>query len=108
MMTNDVEELSEDMRRESDEEMRSGLGKTQLAFMDLETMSTNAKIACIIAATLFFSSVGYFFYQTLFVKEVDPLRVKKQEMKAKRRAVKQDKLEWKIYKRLMALKTRID
>lgn len=28
MMTNDVEELSEDMRRESDEEMRSGLGKT--------------------------------------------------------------------------------
>jgi hypothetical protein len=42
------------------------------------------------------------------VKEVDPLRVKKQEMKAKRRAVKQDKLEWKIYKRLMALKTRID
>jgi len=28
MMTNDVEELSEDMRRESEEEVRAGLGKT--------------------------------------------------------------------------------
>ena len=92
-MTNDVEELSEDMRRESEEEVRAGLGKTQLAFMDLENMSNNAKIACILAATLFFGSVAYFFYQTLFVQEVDPLRVKKQEMKAKRRAEKLGKQE---------------
>jgi len=28
MMTNDVEELSEDMRRENEEEVRAGLGKT--------------------------------------------------------------------------------
>lgn len=62
MMSNDVEELSEDMRRESEEEVRASLGKTQLAFLDLENMSTNAKIASIIAAILFFSSVGYFFY----------------------------------------------
>jgi len=93
MMTNDVDELSEDMRRESEEAVRANMGKTQLAFMDLENMSNNAKFACIIAATLFFVSVGYFFYQTLFVQEVDPLRVKKQEMKAKRRQEKQAKQE---------------
>lgn len=90
-MTNDVEELSEDMRRENEEEVRAGLGKTQLAFLDLENMSSTAKIASIIAATIFFSSVGFFFYQTLFVKEIDPLRVKKQEQKAKRRQEKQAK-----------------
>lgn len=38
-MSNDVEELSEDMRRESDIENRKSVGKTSLAFVDLETMS---------------------------------------------------------------------
>lgn len=35
MMANQVEELSEDMRRESDLEVRKALGKTSLAFIDL-------------------------------------------------------------------------
>jgi len=39
IMSNDVEELSEDMRRENDAEVRKALGKTSLAFMDLENMS---------------------------------------------------------------------
>ena len=85
MMTNEVEDLSEDMLREKEEANRAGLGKTQLAFMDLENMSNNAKVACIIAATLFFTSVAYFFYQIMIVMAIDPLRVKKQEMQAKKR-----------------------
>jgi hypothetical protein len=39
IMSNDVEELSEDMRRENDAEVRKALVKTSLAFMDLENMS---------------------------------------------------------------------
>ena len=88
-MTNDVEELSEDMRRETDEEIRASLGKTTLAFMDLENMSSTAKIACLVAATLFFSSVAYFFYIMLFVKEVDTLKEKRDKLLAKRAAKKQ-------------------
>lgn len=38
MMSNDVEELSEDMRRANDQENRKSLGKTTLAFIDLENM----------------------------------------------------------------------
>lgn len=39
MMSNDVEELSEDMRRENDLEVRKAVGKTSLAFVDLQNMS---------------------------------------------------------------------
>jgi negative regulator of genetic competence, sporulation and motility len=88
MMTNDVEELSEDMRRETEEEVRAGVGKTSLAFMDLENMSSTAKLACLLAATLFFSSVGYFFYTMLFVKEADTLKVRREKLLAKRAAKK--------------------
>jgi hypothetical protein len=40
MMSNDVEELSDDMRRENDLEVKKAVGKTSLAFMDLQNMSS--------------------------------------------------------------------
>ena len=39
MMSNDVEELSEDMKREHELDFRKSVGKTTLAFIDLENMS---------------------------------------------------------------------
>jgi len=39
MMSNDVEELSEDMKRENELDFRKSVGKTTLAFIDLENMS---------------------------------------------------------------------
>ena len=83
---NQVEELSEDMRRESDLEVRKALGKTSLAFIDLQTMSTATKTGCIILATFIFTVIGVFFYYALFVKEVDPLKVKREKLAARRAA----------------------
>lgn len=84
IMSNDVEELSEDMRRENDAEVRKALGKTSLAFVDLENMSATMKTGTILFATIFFSSLGYFFYSTLFVKEDDFNKVRREKLNAKR------------------------
>jgi hypothetical protein len=66
IMSNDVEELSEDMRRENENESRKAMGKTTLAFIDLENMSATVKTACILFTTILFSGIGYFFYLGLF------------------------------------------
>jgi hypothetical protein len=66
IMSNDVEELSEDMKRETENESRKALGKTTLAFIDLENMSATVKTACILFTTILFGGIGYFFYLGLF------------------------------------------
>ena len=62
IMSNDVEELSDDMRRENDMEARKSMGKTTLAFIDLENMSATMKTAFLLLATILFGGLGYFFY----------------------------------------------
>lgn len=62
MMASEVEELSEDMKRESDIENRKALGKTTLAFLDLETMSTPLRMVFVTLAIVLFGSIGVFFY----------------------------------------------
>ena len=66
VMSSDVEELSEDMRRETDAEARKSLGKTQLAFVDLENMDSVTSTIWILFASVLFGGIGYFFYQKLF------------------------------------------
>ena len=39
LMSNEVEDYSEEMKRETDEEIRQAMGKTQIAFWDFENMS---------------------------------------------------------------------
>lgn len=92
IMSNDVEELSEDMRRETESETRKAMGKTTLAFIDLENMSATVKTACILFASILFGGIGYFFYLGLFAKEDDPIRAKREKLNARRAAVtkKQD------------------
>jgi hypothetical protein len=68
MMSNDVEELSEDMRRETEVENRKSLGKTTLAFIDLEHMSATTQAFFVALAVAIFAGLGVFFYQGLFVK----------------------------------------
>ena len=68
-MSQEVEELSEDMKRESDAETRKAMGKTQLAFIDLENMSAFSCFLWIVFASAVFGSIGYFFYTQLFQKE---------------------------------------
>lgn len=71
-MSIQVEELSEDLKRENEEEIRSGVGKTSLAFIELTQISLTAKIATLIAAVLLFYGIGNYFHRQLFVKEADP------------------------------------
>jgi hypothetical protein len=66
MMSSEVEELSEDMRRETDLENRKSLGKTTLAFINLEDMSASVAIFFVTLAAVMFSSLGFFFYKNLF------------------------------------------
>ena len=84
IMSNDVEELSEDMRRENDAEVRKALGKTSLAFIDLENTSATMKTGCILFVSILFGGIGFFFYQMLFLKEEDPNKARREKLNAKR------------------------
>ncbi len=83
-MSNEVEELSEDMRRENDLEVRKAVGKTSLAFIDLENMPATLSTGAVIFATILFSTIGWFFYRSLFVKEADLHKQKREKLAAKR------------------------
>lgn len=84
LMSNEVEELSEDMRRENDLEVRKAVGKTSLAFVDLENMTATMKTAFVLLAVILFSGIGIFFYNALFVKEESNLSNRRAKLDAKR------------------------
>ena len=67
MMSNEVEEYSDDLKRESDDDMRAGLGKTQIAFIDIENMSTGARIFCFVAIFGVILAILKFFHGELVV-----------------------------------------
>ena len=71
MMSNEVEEYSDDLKRESDDDMRAGLGKTQIAFIDIENMSTGARIFCFVAIFGVILAILKFFHGELVVQEGD-------------------------------------
>lgn len=93
MMSNEVEELSEDMRRENDLEVRKAVGKTSLAFIDLENMSATMQTGFVLFAVILFSGIGIFFYNALFTKEEDPLKARRAKLDAKRAAAQAKKNE---------------
>lgn len=88
LMSNEVEELSEDMKREIDSEGRKNLGKTSLAFMDLESMSTTSRFVYLGMAFALFSGLIIYFYNVLLVKEEDPNKVRRAKIDAKRASKK--------------------
>jgi hypothetical protein len=65
LMSNEVEEYSDELKRESDVEMRDSLGKTSIAFMDLENMSLMSKIVVLILVLGLLGAGGKFFYNEL-------------------------------------------
>ena len=67
-----VEDLSEDMKREREEEMRAGRGgATQIAFFDLSNMSGFAAAVCIGGIIAFFLIIFYVLVNKVFNKPVD-------------------------------------
>ncbi len=79
-----VEELSEDLKRENDEEIRQSMGKTSLAFIDLQQVSTAGRVGTLVAAFLLFYLILWYFYWTLFLKETDPFQLKRENLRMKR------------------------
>lgn len=84
MMSSDVEELSEEMRRETDLESRKNLGKTTLAFIELEGMSVTLQMVFLMLAIVLFGGLGFFFYKELFVGKEDPVKEKRRKFEEKR------------------------
>jgi|LauGreDrversion4_2_1035121.scaffolds.fasta_scaffold711972_1 hypothetical protein len=67
-----VEDLSEDMKREREEEMRSGRGgATSIAFFDLSQMSGFAAAVYIGGIVAFFLIIFYVLINKVFNKPVD-------------------------------------
>ncbi len=58
IMSTQVEELSEDLKRENDEEIRQSMGKTSVAFIDLQQVSTAGRFATLVAVFLLFYLIG--------------------------------------------------
>ena len=95
-MSNEVEEYSDEMKRESDLELKASMGKTQLAFVDLTTMSPTTRIICLVIAIVFFGLVGYIFYKQLFAKDPNPDKIRKDKIDAKRRSNPSNSKEKKL------------
>ena len=85
-MTAEVEELSDEMRRDAEEEVRQSMGKTTVAFVNLEDLSLWQEIAYLLFILGFFAVLAGVFYKLLFVPEEDPVKKKRQETLAKRKA----------------------
>ena len=63
-MSNDVEEYSDELKRESEVELRSTMGKISIAFIDIENMSM-AKVTLFAIVMATFAFIGGYFYKNL-------------------------------------------
>lgn len=84
MMQTIVEDLSEEMKREREEEMRSGRSQApSIAFFDLSKMSGFGATLYIAAIIGFFAIIFYVLANKIFEKPVDFAKQRKLERAAK-------------------------
>ena len=69
MMSNEVEEYSDELKREQDDELRGSMGKTSIAFFDLESMGAGSKAIIMLLVLAAFGVVAKFFHKELWQKE---------------------------------------
>ena len=62
LMSNEVEELSDEMKLEQQMELKQSLGKTSLAFLDLQEMSAFSKVFYLVAILSITGIVFNWFY----------------------------------------------
>lgn len=87
-MSNEVEDYSDELKRESDDEMRDSMARTQVAFMDVTKMSATVQAIVLIVVLGLFGGIGYFFYIQLFAEIEDPYEARRAEIRAKANAKK--------------------
>ena len=71
LMSNEVEDYSEEMKRETDEEIRQAMGKTQIAFWDFENMSTATQVLYMLGFFGLIGLVAFLVWKNLLEKEPD-------------------------------------
>jgi hypothetical protein len=79
-----VEDLSEDMKREREEEFRGRGNAPQIAFVDLSTLSGPTAALYILGIIGFFGVIFYVLINKILAKPVDFQKIKKQERATKR------------------------
>ena len=84
LMSNEVEEYSDDLKRESDQEARNAMGKTQIAFINIENMGTGARIFCFVAIFGVFGAILKFFHKELFEQQPDVNEQRKEALRQRR------------------------
>jgi len=84
MMSNEVEELSDEMKREITEENRQSLGKTQIAFLDLQAMDSTSQIIYLSVILAVFYAIARVVYSTLVEKPADFHSSRREKLNEKR------------------------
>ena len=79
-MSNEVEEYSDELKREADDELRDSLGKTSIMFFNLDQMGAVSKFVCLVIIMALFGGVFYFFYKELVIGQPDINEVRKQKL----------------------------
>ena len=87
LMSNEGEEHSDELKREQDDELRGSMGKTSIAFFDIEQMGPLSKFLVIVVIGALFAFVAKFFQKELFQKEPD-LNVQRKEALRQRKEKK--------------------
>jgi len=91
LMSNEVEEYSDEMKRETDADARASMGKTSIAFMDLENMSGAAQAFYMVAFFGLLGGVGYLGFKELVDKEPEFNAVRREMVNLKKQAKKDSK-----------------
>ncbi|CDW86402.1 UNKNOWN [Stylonychia lemnae] len=86
MMQTIVEDLSEEMKREREEEMRNTRGAPSIFFLELSNMSTSIGLLYMLAIIGFFGLIFYVLINQILNKPVDFTSQKKQERQHKKRS----------------------
>ena len=84
LMSNDVEELSDEMKREITEEARTQMGKTQIAFFDLQAMNGTTQLVYLALILSVFYAIARVVYANLIVKKPDFHSERREKLREKR------------------------
>ena len=84
LMSNEMEDYSDELKREQDLQMRESMGKTQVAFFDISSMGPISKTIYFVLIMAGFGAVLYKFKQELVPDTVDEQTARRQKILERR------------------------
>ena len=91
LMSNEVEEYSDEMKRETDAEIRQSMGKTSIAFFDIENMTPATKVLYMLGFFGLMGLVAFLGYKEMIEKEPDFNTVRREMVNMKKEQKKNSK-----------------